>query len=303
MQVGGAISDSTMADKATNDTAAYIRSLAEKRGRNAEWAETAVRQSISITAREALEQNVIDLMAPTVAALLDSIDGRQVEVLSATRILETAGARIVTIEMGLRERFLSRISDPNIAYILMILGVYGIMFELYNPGSVLPGVIGGICLILAFYSFQTLPVNFAGLLLIVLGAILFILEIKVPSYGVLAIGGIVAMALGSTMLFDTPGSIFRVSWSMIAPAVLATALFFAFAMGMGIRAQRIRPKGDLDEIVGMAGKARTDVGSDGTVFVVGEYWQARSEEPVQAGTTVQIICLDGNTLVVRAEQS
>ena len=303
VQVGGAISDSTMADKATNDAAAYIRSLAEKRGRNAAWAETAVRQSTSITAREALEQNVIDLMAPTVAALLDSIDGRQVEVLSESRTLETADARIVTIEMGFRERFLSRISDPNIAYILMILGVYGIMFELYNPGSVLPGVIGGICLILAFYSFQTLPVNFAGLLLIVLGVILFILEIKVPSYGVLTIGGVVAMALGSTMLFDTPGSIFRVSWSLIGPAVLATALFFAFAVGMGIRAQRIRPKGDLDELVGMAGNARTDVGSDGTVFVAGEYWQARSEEPVQAGTTVQIIGLDGNTLVVRAEQS
>ena len=225
------------------------------------------------------------------------------EVLSGSRLLRTAGAEPVEIEMGLRERLLSKISDPNIAYILMLLGIYGIMFELYNPGAVLPGVIGGICLILAFYAFQTLPLNYAGLLLILLSVVLFILEIKVPSYGILTLGGIVSMVLGSTMLFDAPeslpGDVLRISWTVIAPAAAATALFFAFAVGMGIRAQRLRLRSGLDDMVGQRGVARTDIGDEGIVFVMGEYWQAFCDGNIDGGSPVEVVEIAGNRLKVR----
>ncbi len=296
VQIGGAISDTTVAEKATNDAAAYIRTLAQKRDRNPDWAEKAVRESASITAQEALRAEVIDLVAPSFSALLDSLDGREVEVLSGSRQIHTEGAHVVEIEMSLRDRLLSKISDPNIAYILMMLGMYGIMFELYNPGSVLPGVVGGICLILAFYAFQTLPVNYAGLLLILLGIVLFILEIKVPSYGILTIGGIIALVLGSTMLFDTPGSLVRISWSVIAPTVGVTALFFAFAVGMGIRAQKAAPY--LDDLIGQTGISRTDINADGTVFVAGEYWQACCDGHIESGTRIRILDKDGSRLTV-----
>lgn len=299
VQIGGAIADSTTSEKATNDAAAYIRALAKKRGRNPDWAEEAVRESASITAEEALAKDVIDLVVAGLPALLDSLDGRHVEVLSGDRRLETRGAVIIDIEMGLRERVLSRLSDPNIAYILMVLGVYGLMFELYNPGSIFPGVVGAVCLILALYALQTLPVNYAGLLLIVLGIVLFILEVKITSYGALTMGGIVCMTLGSTMLFDTPGALIRISWTVITPAVLATALFFAFAIGMGIRAQRAAPCGGLDDLVGKKGIARTDIGSDGTVFVAGEYWQARCDGHIPSGEGVEVIGVSGSAVDVR----
>jgi membrane-bound serine protease (ClpP class) len=256
-----------------------------------------VRESASITESEALKAGVIDLVAPSFSALIDSLDGRRVEVLSGSHRIQTEDARVVEIEMSFRERVLSKISDPNIAYVLMMLGMYGIMFELYNPGSVLPGVIGSICLILAFYAFQTLPVNYAGLLLIILGIILFILEVKVPSYGILTIGGITALVLGSTMLFETPGSLVRISWSVIAPTVAGTALFFIFAVGMGIRAQRASPY--LDDLVGQTGIARTDINADGTVFIAGEYWQAACDGHIDADKHVRVIRIDGPRLTVK----
>ena len=302
VQLGGAIPDTTVNAKAVNDAAAYIRSLAEKQNRNADWAEQAVRESVSITAQDALAQNVIDLVAATSSALLDSLDGRQVAVAADMRKLRTADARVEDIRMGFRERLLSSISDPNIAYILMILGIYGLMFEFYNPGAIVPGVIGSICLILAFYALQTLPLNFAGLLLILLAIVLFILEIKVPSYGGLTIGGVCALALGSTMLFDTPGNLFRISWTVILPTVVATALFFTFSVGMGIRAQRLRPRGGLDDLIGQTGVARTDIGADGTVFVAGEYWQAVCDGQVRTGQNVRVVKIVGSTLKVEAVQ-
>lgn len=218
--------DKEMAKKVTNDAAAYIRSLAESRGRNAQWAEDAVRKSVSATEKEALGLNVIDLIAKDRDELLKKIEGRKVRTAFGESIIRTSGARIIHEEMGFRQRVLDLISDPNVAYILMLLGIYGLFFELTNPGSIFPGVLGGICLILAFYAFQTLPVNYAGILLIILAIILFILEVKIVSHGILTLGGIISMIIGSIMLFESPSPFFKLSLYVILPAVLVTALFF-----------------------------------------------------------------------------
>src|SRR3990170_4493303 len=191
--------DKVMAEKATNDAAAYIKSLAERNGRNAKWAEDAVRKSISATEEEALKEGVIDLVSKDLNSLLSDIDGKKVRTVIGEKVLNTAKANIIREEMGLRHKILNLISDPNVAYILMLLGFYGLFFELTNPGAIFPGVFGGICLILAFYAFQTLPVNYAGLMLIILAIILFLAEIKVVSYGILTIGGVISMILGSVM--------------------------------------------------------------------------------------------------------
>lgn len=295
--LGGQI-DSTMAGKVTNDAAAYIRSIAEKRGRNVQWAEDAVRKSVSATEQEALKLKIIDLVCPTVSALVDSLNGRRVEVASGPRVLATKGLTVVRMRMGLRERFLATLSDPNIAYILMILGFYGLLFEIYNPGAVLPGIVGSICIVLAFFSFQTLSVNYAGLVLVLLGIVMFILEVKIVSHGALTLGGIIAMALGSTMLFESPEPFLRVSWMVIAPAVLGTAAFIVFALGMGIRAQRRPPATGLSDMMGKIGKARTEVHEKGMVFVTGEYWSATSEAPIEAGAEVRVKAVQGSVLTV-----
>jgi membrane-bound serine protease (ClpP class) len=290
--------DSTMAGKVTNDAAAYIRSIAEKRGRNVQWAEDAVRKSVSATEQEALKLKVIDLVCPTVSALVDSLHGRRVEVASGQKVLATKGLKVVRIKMGMRERFLATLSDPNIAYILMILGFYGLLFEIYNPGAVLPGVVGSICIVLAFFSFQTLSVNYAGLLLILFGIVMFILEVKIVSHGALTLGGIVAMSLGSTMLFESPEPFLRVSWMVIAPAVLISAAFILFALGLGIRAQRRTPVTGINDMVGKVGAARTQVHEKGMVFVAGEYWSAASEAPIEAGAEVRVKAVKGSVLTV-----
>jgi membrane-bound serine protease (ClpP class) len=295
--IGGQI-DSTMAGKVTNDAAAYIRSIAERRGRNVQWAEDAVRKSVSATEQEALKLKVIDLVCPTVAALVDSLNNRKVEVASGWKVLATRGLKVVRMRMGMRERFLATLSDPNIAYILMILGFYGLLFEIYNPGSVLPGVVGSICIVLAFFAFQTLSVNYAGLLLVIFGIVMFILEVKIVSHGALTLGGIVSMALGSTMLFESPEPFLRVSWLVIAPAVLGTAAFILFAVGMGIRAQRRRPVMGMSDMVGKVGTARTAVHEKGMVFVAGEYWSATSDEPIEAGAEVRVKAINGSVLTV-----
>ena len=205
--------DKTMAEKATNDAAAYVRSLAERTGRNAKWAEDAVRKSISATETEALNQKVIDLVSKDLNTLLSDIDGRKVRTVMGEKTLKTANVNVIREEMSLRHKILNFITDPNVAYMLMLLGFYGLFFELTNPGAIFPGVMGGICLILAFYAFQTLPVNYAGLLLIILAIILFILEIKIISHGVLTIGGVISMLIGSLMLFESPGPFMKLSLS------------------------------------------------------------------------------------------
>jgi membrane-bound serine protease (ClpP class) len=245
-----------MYGKITNDAAAFIRTIAKKRNRNVQWADNAVRRSYSYSETEALQDTVIDLIAKNDGELLKMIDGKKVELNSGEVILRTASAKIETYEMGFIEKLLNVISDPNIAYILLMLGFYGIMFELYSPGTILPGIIGVISLILAFYSLQTLPVNYAGVALIAFALLLFILEIKIVSHGVLAIGGIISLILGSMMLIRTgSGDIGRISWTVIISTTAVTALFFLFVIGMGIKAQRLKPATGINALVDETGIA------------------------------------------------
>jgi membrane-bound serine protease (ClpP class) len=278
-----------MAEKVTNDAAAYIRSLAERNGRNAEWAEEAVRKSVSITDSEALKKHVIDIVSPDLNSLLKALDGRTVNTALGERVLRTAGAVIVSQEMGWRERILNFISDPSVAYMLMLLGFYGLFFEFTNPGTIFPGVAGAIFLILAFYSFQTLPVNYAGLLLIILGLVLFILEIKIVSHGVLTIGGIISMVLGSLMLFESPAPFFRLSLYLVLPTVLVTALFFTVTFSLAYRAFRTKPITGREGLIGMQGTAKTDITREGgMVLVQGELWSAYSDGLIVKGDKVVV---------------
>jgi len=298
----GAEKDSIMNEKATNDAAAFIRSISEKRHRNVRWAEDAVRRSFSITETEALRDSVIDVIAPTMQELLKAIDGKEVAVDGAPRTLHTAGATIAETEMGWKFKLLDVLSDPNIAYIFFLLGLYGLMFELYNPGAILPGVVGVIAIILAFYSLHTLPVNYAGIALIVFGVVLFILEIKITSYGLLTVGGIISLLLGSVMLVKAESSLefVAISWSVIIPAVLCTAAFFLFAIGMGIRAQRRKPVTGVEGIVGETGEALTALAPSGQVRVHGELWRAvTSGDTIPAGSRVVVDRVDGLRLTVR----
>ena len=298
----GGEKDSVMNEKATNDAAAFIRTISEKRSRNVHWAEDAVRQSISITETEALRDSVIDIIAPTVAELLRLADGRRVIVNGSPRTLHTAGASIQQFEMGWKYRLLDILSDPNVAYIFFLLGLYGLLFELYNPGAILPGVVGVIALILAFYSLHTLPVNYAGLALIVFGVILFLLEVKIASHGILAAGGVASLLLGSVMLIDTesPLEIVSLSWTVILPAVVCTAAFFLFAVGMGIRAQKRTPVTGAEGIVGEEGICITMLSPIGQVRVHGEIWNATTHgNPIPAGSAVRVERMEGLRLVVR----
>lgn len=298
--VGGQI-DETMAEKAVNDAAAYIKSLAEKRGRNAVWAEDAVRKSVSATEQEALKNNIIDLVAQDVNTLLTELDGREVQTVAGDLVLHTAGANVIREQMGLRHQILDLISNPNVAYILMLLGFYGLFFELTNPGAIFPGVLGGICLILAFYAFQTLPVNYAGLLLIILAVVLFVLEAQIVSHGVLTIGGIIAMVIGSIMLFET-GPFVTLSLYIIIPAVVITTLFFTLTLGLAFKAFRRKPVTGVEGIIGERGVARTEITKDeGMVHVSGELWSAFSDEPIKEGEKVIVESVDGLKVKVRKQ--
>ncbi|MFN0157691.1 MAG: NfeD family protein [Bacteroidota bacterium] len=298
----GSEPDSIMNEKVTNDAAAFIRTISEKRNRNVRWAEDAVRKSISITETEALRDSVIDLVAQSVRSLLDSVDGKTIELNGTTKTLRTKDAEIIEKEMDWKHKLLDTLSDPNIAYIFFMLGLYGLFFELYNPGAVLPGVIGAISIILAFYSLHTLPVNYAGLALIVVGIVLFILEIKVTSYGILSIGGVVSLFLGSVMLIDTdsPLEIVAISWSVIVPVIVCTALFFLFAIGMAIRAQKRKPVTGAEGIVGETGEALGDLNPEGQVRVHGEIWNAVSVEgKIKRGSRVTVERINNLLLTVR----
>ena len=291
--------DKTMAAKVTNDAVAYIKSIAAKRGRNAQWAEDAVRKSVSITADEALKLGVVDLIAETPDQLLEKIDGREVEVLSGKVVLHTKGAEIEERPMGLRQKILDRISDPNIAYILMMIGVYGIFFELSNPGLIFPGVVGGICLLLAFFAFQTLPVNYAGVALILLGVVFFIAEIMVISYGLLALGGVVAITLGSLMLFESPEPWLRISWGVLLPSLVGSAVFFGAMVYLAIKGQMRKPVSGREGMIGEQGVARTDLAPSGQVYVHGEIWQAEAREEVRAGERIEVTDVQGLHLKVK----
>lgn len=306
VNLGGAPPDSVMSRKAENDAVAFIRSLAERHGRNAEWAERAVRRAVSATADSACALGVVDFVTPSLDSLLAVLDGRTVRLERRTVTLATAGARIEHLGMNWRFRILDYVSDPNIAYVLFTLGMLGLLLELYNPGAVLPGVAGSICLILAFYGLHTLPLNYAGLLLILVAIILFILEVKVPSYGVLTIGGVIAMFMGSLMLIDIDpaleGDFLRIRLAVILPAVATTAAFFLFVVTKGILAQRQRPATGMPALIGMHGVARSEIrpGAAGRVLVRGELWAAEALEPIAAGDAVRVVSWTGLTLRVAA---
>ncbi|HET7874353.1 MAG TPA: nodulation protein NfeD [Methylomirabilota bacterium] len=302
--IGGGMDKETI-KKVENDAAAFARTIAAERGRNVEWAEKAVRASVSITEREAVKLKVVDLVAESIPDLLAKVDGRQVKTVKGAVTLQTRDAPVKRIEIRFRDRFLALITDPNIAYILMMVGMLGIFFELSNPGSILPGVLGGICLILAFFAFQSLPINWAGLLLILLGIALLLVEIKVASHGILTIGGGVAMFLGSIMLFEAPEATgMRISWFVIVPTIGTTVLLMSFAVTAGLRALYRAPATGPSSMVGQTAVVKTPLTPEGHVLVGGELWQAVSEDgPMGAGETVRVSAIDGLTLkVTRAAQ-
>jgi membrane-bound serine protease (ClpP class) len=291
--IGGAGSDSSntisgVSEKVTNDAAAFARTMAEKHHKNIAWAERAVRESVSATETEALALNVIDFIAASRSALLDSLNGRAVELPAGPDTLRTAGAAINETKMTFRLKILDFIADPNIVYILMLLGIYGLFFELYNPGAILPGIVGGVSLILAFFSLQLLPLNWAGLLLILFAVILFVLEIKIVSHGMLTIGGVVSMIFGSLMLFNPAETGVRVGIELIILASISTALFFLFVVGMGLRAQKRKVTTGKEGLIGEIGTVSVLIAPKGKITVHGEWWNAESPSEITVGTKVRV---------------
>lgn len=283
--------DSVMSGKVTNDAAAFIRTISEKRDRNVEWAEAAVRSSVSITETEALDKNVIDIIAPNRAELLKMLDGKTIVIENDTTVLATTNCAVEEHSMNWQYEILNLLSDPNISYILFLIGMYGLMFELYNPGSIFPGVAGAISMILALYSMQTLPINYAGLALIIVGIILFLLEIKITSYGLLSVGGVVSLFFGSIMLYKSDGGIefVEVSLSVVIPFVVTTSLFFLFVVGAGLKAQKRKVATGEQGMIGAEGISVTVLKPAGQVRVQGEIWSAESVEGNIAQDTKVIV--------------
>ncbi|MFH1478109.1 MAG: nodulation protein NfeD [Verrucomicrobiota bacterium] len=292
--------DTNMAAKAANDAAAYIRSIAEKRGRNINWANSAVKESVSLSETEALARKVIDLVAPSTEQLMTMLDGRTVKLNETTVTLKTKGAMLTRFEMNWRDKLLNTIANPNLAYILLMLGVLGLYFELSNPGAIFPGVVGAIALILAFFAFQTLSVNYAGILLIVLAIVLIIADIMTPTYGVLTVGGLVAMFMGSLMLFNqNPDPAMRVSLQVIIPVVLVTGAFFAIGIWLSLKAMIRRPVSGIEGLISQEGDARTAINRDGgTAFVAGAHWNAVADMDIAAGDRVRVVEVRQMTLKV-----
>ncbi len=288
-----------VSEKIVNDTVSYIKTIAKTRGRNVEWGEKAVRKSVSITEEEALKLNVIDFVSPDLQDLLNKIDGKVVKFDGVTRTLLTKGVKPRSLEMSWRYRFLDIISNPSIAYILLMLGIYGIFFELSNPGSILPGVVGGIFLILAFYALQMLPINFAGLALILFAIILFIAEIKVVSHGLLSVAGVISLFLGSLMLIESPTEYMRISLSVIIPAVGVSAGFFIFAVTKAIKARLTKPSTGKEGIIGEIGTVVTKLAPEGKVAIHGEFWKAESDQSIDVGEKIQVISVNNLMLKVK----
>ncbi len=297
--MGGGQMSRTMAEKVLNDAVAYVTSIAEKKGRNVKQAVRFVKDSVSIPASEALKLKMIDFMSTDLKELLNQIDGKTFEKNGRTMKLATKGAKINMVEMGLRQRILAALSNPNISYILMMIGLVGLYFELAHPGAIFPGVIGGICLILAFFAFRSLPVNYAGVLLIILGIILFIVEIKVPSYGLLTVGGVVSLALGSIFLFESSVPFLRASLSVIIPTVAVVAGLCILAMTLAIRAQMAKPATGSEGLAQEIGVARTRISPEGKIFIHGELWNAYADEVIEEGDRVRIVATEGLKVKVK----
>lgn len=293
-----------MRAKVTNDAAAYARSLAERRGRNAEWAERAVREGANVPVSQAVQENIVDFMATDVSQLLQQANGRTVETVQGLVVVRTAGATVESLEMSAFEKFLHVISDPTIAYILLSLGSLGLMLELYNPGQVLPGVVGGLCLLLALYALGTLPVNYAGLLLLGFGMLLFIADVVSPTHGILTTGGAIAFILGSFLLFNTPeGAPFlHVSVSAILTMAALLVGFSVFVLGALARSRRRKVVTGREGLMGKTAEVRTRLEPAGLVLVESELWRARSSgRPVDVGEQVRVDGIDGLALTVTPE--
>lgn len=309
---GGEDIPGTMKDKLLNDLTAYMRSIVKEKGRNQEWVERAIRESASATAEEALKLKAIDVTAESATDLLKQIDGRTIKKKGREITLKTAGAREEILIKGWRFQLLDVIADPNVAYLLLTLGGLCVLIELYNPGMIFPIVVGAICLILAGFALQVLPVNYVGILLLILAVVLFVLEIKITSYGLLSVAAIFCLVLGSIMLFD-PGEIpaapegvpafpsgvpMRVSWSVLVPVVTLISSFFIFAVGLAARAWLRRPRTGDTGLVGEVGVATTDLDNEGRVDVHGEYWNARSDGFIPQGERVRVVRVEGLSIVV-----
>lgn len=293
VNMGGEI-DSVMQEKVQNDAVAYITSIAKKRGRNIEWAKLGVLESASIDADAALDSGIIDILAKDMDDLLAQIDGRVIELSTGPDTLEVAGEETEEYPISFKDRFLKVITDPTVAFILFNIGWLGLMVELYNPGAILPGVVGGICLILAFFAFQQLPINYAGLGLIIFAVILFILEIKVVSHGVLSIGGIISMLMGSLLLIDSPAPYLQISLVVIITTVLVISLFFLFVVGFAVKAHRRPVSTGKEGLEGAVGEVR--VGD--LVFVEGELWRVKCKEPLSSGDKVKVLAVEKMRLKV-----
>jgi membrane-bound serine protease (ClpP class) len=297
----GAQPDSTMMEKVENDAAAYARSLAQKRGRNVDWAEKSVRESASISAEEAFSLGVIDLVSNNTTELLQQLDGYKYIRDHQPQIFSSADLELQPVAMHWRQQILNALSNPNIAYLLMMLGIIGIFFEISQPGAILPGAIGALAILLALFAFSSLPVNYVGVLLILLAVILFILEVKVPSFGMLTVAGILAMAFGSLMLIDSSAPYLQISRAVIAAAVLTSASFILLATAMVIKTQGRPIHSGQEGMVGERGEALETINGSGMVFVHGEYWQACADAKIPAGTPIRVVkLLEGLKLKVEA---
>lgn len=289
---------STMDEKVMNDMLAFARSIANQRGRNAEWLENSVRKSVSITADEAFKENVIDLVAADLPTLIKRLDGWEITTKGYKETIHTAGIEQRTISPGLQHKLLRGISNPNIAYLLLMIGLAGLYFELSQPGAVLPGVVGGISLLLALYGLQTLPVNYAGFLFILLAVLLFILEIKIASYGVLSFAGVLSLVLGSLMLFRFPDKSSQLAMSVFLPTVATVSLFFVSVAALAFRAQIRKPQTGVEALEGLIGEVKVDLAPMGKVFVNGELWIAEAEETIRAGEKVRVVSVENLKLKV-----
>ncbi|MGE5624267.1 MAG: NfeD family protein [Bacillota bacterium] len=291
--------------KVLNDALAYISGLAEKRGRNLQWAQAAVRDAASLPADEALKARVVDVVAKDPADLLVQVNGRTVDTAAGSRVLHTAGLRLDEYAPGWREHLLAVLTDPTVAYLLLLIGIYGLLFEGYNPGAVLPGVAGGIALLLALYAFQILPVNFAGLALIILGVLLFVIETFVPAYGTLSIGGIISFVFGSLILMDTDVPGFELPRGLIAGLAAAAGLLVAGTLALAMRSRRKPVVTGGESLLGAVGETLADFGADGsgTVRIQSANWQAQSRTPLPRGARVRVLRREGLKLIVEPLES
>jgi membrane-bound serine protease (ClpP class) len=295
---GGQDIGGTMSEKVINDMVAQAKSVAEKRGRNQKWVEQAIRESVSVTASEALKENIIDLIAKDTDDLIRQLNGRNIP---GKGVLHLDNAAKVIIEPGIRTQILKTISDPNIAYILLMIGLAGLYFELSHPGAIFPGVIGGISLVLAFFALQTLPVNYAGILLIILAIIFFIMEMKISSYGLLSVAGFISLLLGSLMLFKGTGPESKLSLTVLLPTLILVSGFFAFVAGLVFRAQISKPRTGSKGLVGEIGIVKKALTPEGKVFVHGELWHARAQKEIGENVKVRVVNVENLMLEVEPQ--